>query len=254
MADKRARGNNQKKDASRGGRSQASRKAPSRGPRQGSEPSRRGGVPRERAAVLAGDFIEGRRAAAEALRTGFPVKRALVADGQGSDAALARLIDDLYRANIPIKTVPRAQLDAISSHGAHQGIVLEVGSFPYAGIADIIARAGEGPALVLVLDHVTDDGNFGAIVRSAEVVGAAGVVIANKRAAGVTVGSYKTSAGAVMHLLHRSPTSLVRSTILKTRAFGWLALPSMRKMCAGTLLSRGALRLSWVPRAMAFHA
>ena len=70
MADKRARGNNQKKDASRGGRSQASRKAPSRGPRQGSEPSRRGGVPRERAAVLAGDFIEGRRAAAEALRTG----------------------------------------------------------------------------------------------------------------------------------------------------------------------------------------
>ena len=52
----------------------------------------------------------------------------------------------------------------------------------------------------MVLDHVTDDGNFGAIVRSAEVVGAAGVVIANKRAAGVTVGSYKTSAGAVMHL------------------------------------------------------
>ncbi len=52
----------------------------------------------------------------------------------------------------------------------------------------------------MVLDHVTDDGNFGAIVRSAEVVGAAGVIIANKRAAGVTVGSYKTSAGAVMHL------------------------------------------------------
>lgn len=200
MADKRARGNNQKKDASRGGRSQASRKAPSRGPKQGSDPSRRGDASRLRAAVPAGDFIEGRRAAAEALRTGFPVKRALVADGQGSDAALARLIDDLYRANIPIKTVPRAQLDAISSHGAHQGIALEVGSFPYADITDIIARAGEGPALVLVLDHVTDDGNFGAIVRSAEVVGAAGVVIANKRAAGVTVGSYKTSAGAVMHL------------------------------------------------------
>ena len=65
---------------------------------------------------------------------------------------------------------------------------------------DILDRAGDGPALVVVLDHVTDDGNFGAIVRSAEVVGAAGVIIANKRAAGVTVGSYKTSAGAVMHL------------------------------------------------------
>ena len=147
-----------------------------------------------------GEFIEGRRAAAEALRTGFPIKCALVAEGGERDNSLTHLVNDLESAGVRVKYVPRAQLDAISSHGAHQGIALEVGNFPYAGIADIIARAGEGPALVVVLDHVTDDGNFGAIVRSAEVVGAAGVVIANKRAAGVTVGSYKTSAGAVMHL------------------------------------------------------
>ena len=113
---------------------------------------------------------------------------------------MSRLVDDLNAAGVRIKYVPRAQLDALSSHGAHQGIALEVGNFPYADVADILDRAGDGPALVVVLDHVTDDGNFGAIVRSAEVVGAAGVVIANKRAAGVTVGSYKTSAGAVMHL------------------------------------------------------
>ena len=94
----------------------------------------------------------------------------------------------------------RTHRRGLSSHGAHQGIALEVGNFPYADVADILDRAGEGPALVVVLDHVTDDGNFGAIVRSAEVVGAAGVIIANKRAAGVTVGSYKTSAGSVMHL------------------------------------------------------
>lgn len=147
-----------------------------------------------------GEFIEGRRAAAEALRTGFPVKCALIAEGGERDAALSRLVDDLNAAGIRIKYVPRAQLDALSSHGAHQGIALEVGTFPYADVADILDHAGDGPALVVVLDHVTDDGNFGAIVRSAEVVGAAGVVIANKRAAGVTVGSYKTSAGAVMHL------------------------------------------------------
>ncbi len=147
-----------------------------------------------------GDFIEGRRAAAEALRTGFPVKRALVADGQGSDAALTKLVEQIKAAGLPVKRVPREELDALSSHGAHQGVALEVGAFPYASMRDILDRAGEGPALVVVLDHVTDDGNFGAIVRTAEVVGAAGVVIANKRAAGVTVGSYKTSAGAVMHL------------------------------------------------------
>ena len=151
----------------------------------------------------AGEYIE--RAAAEALRTGFPVKRALVADAEGRrDAALAQLVDQLRGANIPVEYVAAEQLDALSSHGAHQGIALEVGAFPYADLADIIARAdaagGTGPALVVVLDHVTDAGNFGAIVRSAEVVGAVGVVIANKRAAEVTVATYKTSAGAVMHL------------------------------------------------------
>ena len=114
MADKRARGNNQKKDASRGGRSQASRKAPSRGPRQGSEPSRRGGVPRERAAVPAGDFIEGRRAAAEALRTGFPVKRALVADGQGSDAALARLTTSIVRTFPSRRCLERSSMPSLA--------------------------------------------------------------------------------------------------------------------------------------------
>lgn len=151
-----------------------------------------------------GEYIEGRRAAAEALRTGFPVKRALVADvGGRRDAALAQLVDQLRGANIPVEYVATEQLDALSSHGAHQGIALEVGAFPYAALADIIARAdaaGAEPALVVVLDHVTDAGNFGAIVRSAEVVGAVGVVIANKRAAEVTVATYKTSAGAVMHL------------------------------------------------------
>lgn len=151
-----------------------------------------------------GEYIEGRRAVAEALRTGFPVKRALVADAEGRrDAALAQLVDQLRGANIPVEYVATEQLDALSSHGAHQGIALEVGAFPYADLADIIARAdaaGAEPALVVVLDHVTDAGNFGAIVRSAEVVGAVGVVIANKRAAEVTVATYKTSAGAVMHL------------------------------------------------------
>ena len=69
-----------------------------------------------------GEFIEGRRAAAEALRTGFPVKCALIAEGGERDAALSRLVDDLNAAGVRIKYVPRAQLDALSSHGAHQAL------------------------------------------------------------------------------------------------------------------------------------
>lgn len=148
-----------------------------------------------------GNHIEGRRAAFEALRTGFPIKRALIAQGVENEAAIRDLLGGLGEAGVSVKSVPRAQLDAISSHGAHQGIVLEVGKFPYADLSDIITAApADAPALVVVLDHVTDAGNFGAIVRSAEVVGATGVVIPNRRAAEVTVATYKTSAGAVMHL------------------------------------------------------
>lgn len=212
---------------------------------------------RNRDAVQApkGEFIEGRRAAAEALRTGFPIKCALIAEGGERDAALSRLVDDLNAAGVRIKYVPRAQLDALSSHGAHQGIALEVGNFPYADVADILDRAGDGPALVVVLDHVTDDGNFGAIVRSAEVVGAAGVIIANKRAAGVTVGSYKTSAGAVMHLpIAQVPISPVHSTTSRSLVFGWAVPPSTPRAVAGMLPSKVAWRSSWAPRATASRA
>ncbi len=202
MAERRK---NQGRPTAKSGQPRTGRPNQARGPKGDQKrPGRDARAGQSRAQQMAprpaGNFIEGRRAAAEALRTGFPIKRALVGEGASKDVTLNQLVEALYAANIPVQFVGRDQLEAISSHGAHQGIALEVGAYPYADLADIIARAGDGPALVVVLDHVTDAGNFGAIVRSAEVVGAAGVVIASKRAAEVTVATYKTSAGAVMHL------------------------------------------------------
>lgn len=170
----------------RGGYQQAAQR------QDGRKPQRRGGSGGGSSA-----WIEGRRAVAEALDAGMPLKLALIADSDGSLADLARRLGE---ADVPIERVPRARLDSISSHGAHQGIVVQARPFRYAELEDIIERAGDGDALVVLLDHVTDQGNLGAIVRSAEVVGAAGVVIAKARAAGVGVGAYKTSAGAVLHL------------------------------------------------------
>ena len=144
-----------------------------------------------------GTWIEGRRAVVEALEVGMPLRKALVAD---SDGTLADIVRQLDEAGVPIERVPKFKLDSISSHGAHQGVIVQAAPFHYAELEDVIARAGEGDALVVLLDHVTDQGNLGAIVRSAEVVGAAGVVIAKARAAGVGVGAFKTSAGAVLHV------------------------------------------------------
>lgn len=147
------------------------------------------------------NFIEGRRACAEALEARVPLKRALVASSLGErDHALEELVARIERAGVAVEYVPRDRLDSQSSHGAHQGIMLETEPFSYASLDDVIEAAGTGDALVLLLDHVTDEGNFGAIVRTAEVVGAAGVIIANARAAHVGTAAYKTSAGAVMHV------------------------------------------------------
>ena len=104
---------------------------------QGSATSRgkvRSNKPVSRPAVPTGSFLEGRRAAAEALRTGYPVKRALVAENSSKDVVLGQLVDALRAANVPVQYAAREQLEAISSHGAHQGIALEVGDYPYADL------------------------------------------------------------------------------------------------------------------------
>lgn len=147
------------------------------------------------------NLVEGRRAVDEVLAANIPIKRALIAVSKGNqDPKLARMAAEFEAEGIRVDRVSKARLDGLSSHGAHQGIMVELAAFPYADIEDILSAAGDGDALIVVLDHVVDEGNLGAIVRSAEVVGASGVIIARDRAASVGVGAYKTSAGAVFHV------------------------------------------------------
>lgn len=175
-------------------------------------PHGQGARGQHRDAKPTGDLIEGRRAVAEALEAGVPLRRAFVSKASGDeDLVLDKLVRRLEGRGVECERVPKSRLDAMSSHGAHQGVVVRVRPFEYAGLADVIAAAGAGDALVVVLDHVTDEGNFGAIVRTAEVVGAAGVVIANARAAAVGVGAYKTSAGAVLHIPIAQVPNLARA-------------------------------------------
>lgn len=193
------------------------------------------------------DYIEGRRAVEEALRAGVPIKRIYVQAAaavpksgkpegkpgkggrdRGADPALERLVAEARRGGAPVERVDRAVLDRLSaegrSHGAHQGIVCEVPPYRYADI-NAIARAGAAKpsSLVLVLDHITDEGNLGAIIRTAEVMGADGVIIPSKRAAQITVGVYKTSAGAAFHVpIARVPNLVTALGTLKEAGF-WVA-------------------------------
>ena len=179
---------------------------------QGTRGQRGAGAGRPGNKKPATDLIEGRRAVAEALTVGIPLKNALVQVASGQkDQEIEALARQLEQEGISVERVAKPVLDSLSSHGAHQGVIVRTQPFAYADLSEIIQRAGSDNALVVVLDHVTDEGNFGAIVRSAEVVGAAGVVIANARAARVGVGAYKTSAGAVLHLPIAQVSNLPRA-------------------------------------------
>ena len=181
-------------------------------------------------------MIEGRRACFEALEAHLPLKKLLVQDNMNAalqTADVERLIACARERGISCEYVKKSAMDALSSHGAHQGVMFETAPFAYAELSDVLAaidrkaaRAADASAaeafatdanklvtntdnqasthkqasLVVLLDHVVDEGNFGAIVRSAEVVGASCVIIANARCASVGVGAYKTSAGAVLHM------------------------------------------------------
>ena len=192
---------------SKGGRSAQGGRAA-----QGTRGQRGAGAGRPGNKKPATDLIEGRRAVAEALTVGIPLKNALVQAASGQkDQEIEALARQLEQEGIPVERVAKPVLDSLSSHGAHQGVIVRTQPFAYADLSEIIQRAGSENALVVVLDHVTDEGNFGAIVRSAEVVGAAGVVIANARAARVGVGAYKTSAGAVLHLPIAQVSNLPRA-------------------------------------------
>lgn len=160
---------------------------------------------------MSADLIEGRNAVAEALAAEVPLRRAWIASGSKPDRRLDALVARLREAGVPVKAVRRPDLDAKSAHGAHQGIIVEAAPFRYVGIDALIsAAAGRQDALIIACDHVTDPGNLGAIARSAEVVGACGLLIPNKRAAQVTPVAHKSSAGALLHLPVAREANLVR--------------------------------------------
>lgn len=227
--------------AGQGGRTRGQQQGQRSGQRQGFSPSRggmpqggygarqqgRGGQrPQGRNSAGRSDLIEGRRAVEEALGAGVPLKSALVQiQSLDADPALERLAQRLGAAGVSVERVPRNRLDQLSSHGAHQGVIVRAKPFQYVELGDVIAAAGKGNALVLVLDHVTDEGNFGAIVRTAEVVGAAGVVIAKARSASVGLGAYKTSAGAVLHIPIAQVSNLARA-IEELKAAGFWSCAS----------------------------
>ena len=147
------------------------------------------------------EMIEGRNAVLEALRAGRALDKVYIARGE-TDKALAHIAGLARERGVSVSDCDRRKLDAMSVTKAHQGVIAVCAVREYASLDDILALAesrGEAP-FVVVCDEISDPHNLGAIIRSAECVGAHGVVIPRRRSAGLTAVVGKTSAGAAEHL------------------------------------------------------
>lgn len=145
------------------------------------------------------NLLVGRNPIREALRAGRPVEKLLVAKGDLSGAA-RDIVRMAREAGVIVQQVDRTRLDQI--YPAHQGMLAYVSAVPYAQVEDMLAAArekGEDPFLI-VLDGITDPHNLGAIIRSAECAGAHGVILPERRAAGLGPAAAKAAAGALSHM------------------------------------------------------
>lgn len=169
-------------------------------------------------------LVEGRNAVIEALRAEVPLKRVLIAEGLKPDQAIDEIERRAREAKASLARVPRRDLDRMSERGSHQGVIAEVAPFRFAELQQSLrSEEGREHSLFIVLDHLTDPGNLGAIARTAEVVGAAGVVVQEKRSAAITPAAWKASAGALAHVPIIRETNLARSLSQLKDAGYWVA-------------------------------
>jgi len=168
------------------------------------------------------DYLYGRHAILEALRAERRIEEILIARGVRSHGALSEVVTLAKNAGVPVHGVSRDELDRMVSN--HQGVVAGISEFEYAEVEDLLAaaRARGEPAFLLMLDSVQDPQNFGTLLRTAEAVGVHGVIIAARRAVGVTPAVVKASAGAVHHLKIAQVTNLARTIEELKRANVWV--------------------------------
>ncbi|MDD2496151.1 MAG: 23S rRNA (guanosine(2251)-2'-O)-methyltransferase RlmB [Tissierellia bacterium] len=145
--------------------------------------------------------IEGRNPVIEALKNDVQIDKILISK-EVKEVSISTLLTLAKDKNVLVKYVDKAALNKISENGRHQGIVAQAMEYEYMNIDDIFTNArekGEKP-FVIILDEITDVHNLGAIIRTAECLGAHGVIIPNRRAAGVNGVVAKTSAGAIEYI------------------------------------------------------
>jgi 23S rRNA (guanosine2251-2'-O)-methyltransferase len=158
------------------------------------------------------DRVEGRNAVAELLASGRRVMRIAILEGSRHGDPLDEIRRAAVAAGIRVEALSRRELDRMSERGAHQGVVAFAEPFCYTPLEHVLDQsAGKSSSLLFALDHVSDPGNLGAIVRTADVSGADAVIVPKDRAATMTPSALKAAAGAAEHVPVCRETNLPRA-------------------------------------------
>lgn len=159
------------------------------------------------------ELLVGRNPVVEALRAKIPANALYVAIGIDTDERVTEAVRIAGNRGVPLLEVTRGELDRRTGGLLHQGIALQVPPFGYRELPDLIALATESTAapLLVAVDGVTDPRNLGAVIRSAAAFGAHGVVVPERRSAGVTAAAWRTSAGTAARVPVAQVTNLVRA-------------------------------------------
>ena len=166
------------------------------------------------------DVIAGRNPVSEAIRSGRPIDKILVARGEKTGAVVGILAKARDR-QIPVKEVDRTKLDFLSGSAPHQGIVALAAAKEYCTVEEILAYAEERsePPFLVILDELEDPHNLGAIIRTAECVGVHGVIVPKRRSASLSYTVGKASAGAIEYMRVARVTNIAK-TIDELKARG----------------------------------
>jgi 23S rRNA (guanosine2251-2'-O)-methyltransferase len=170
------------------------------------------------------DKLTGIHAVKEALEAQRPIDRIAIAKGR-QDTRIEEIVQLARQQGIPLRFEERGQLDRLANSKDHQGVVAVAAARAAATLGDILAQVNQGRGqvgLIVLLDGVEDPHNLGAIIRTALAAGAHGVVIPERRAAGLTDTVARSSAGALAHLPVAKVTNLVRTMAELKEAGYWL--------------------------------
>ena len=156
--------------------------------------------------------IEGRNAVLEAFRSGKTIDKVFVLDGS-QDGPIRTIVREAKKTDAIINFVKKERLDQMSETGKHQGVIAYAAAYEYGTVEEMLQSAEEKqePPFLILLDNIEDPHNLGSILRTANQVGAHGVIIPKRRAVGLTATVAKASAGAINYTPVAKVTNLVKT-------------------------------------------